>query len=142
LLLSLMVELLYATILLSRSQQTPSPFERTFNPILLLKQQQVTKAREKGPFPCVIRGFDSIGWLYALHIVLCATFGQGWFPSAASESEDRFLVTSESGATIGFIKSLSTPPTFFRQIGGFAQHGDCPFLFRFLMTEPGLLRSL
>lgn len=79
-----MVELLYATILLSRSQQTPSPFERTFNPILLLKQQQVTKAREKGPFPCVIRGFDSIGWLYALHIVLCATFGQGWFPSAAS----------------------------------------------------------
>ena len=58
----------------------------------------------KGPFPCVIRGFDYIGWLYALHIVLCATFGQVLSePSAASESEDRFLVTSESGATIGFI---------------------------------------
>lgn len=58
------------------------------------------------PLPLGTEGFDYIGWLYALHIVLCATFGQG-FPSAASESEDRFLVTSESGATIGFIQTVS-----------------------------------
>lgn len=53
LLLSLMVELLYATILLSRSQQTTSPFERTFNPILHLicwNNNKWRKPVKKAPF--------------------------------------------------------------------------------------------
>jgi len=40
------------------------------------------------PLPLGTEGFDYIGWLYALHIVLCATFGQG-FPSLLRHQNQR-----------------------------------------------------